>query len=107
MSTFNTGAYPPGCTQQDVDMAQPGYWDGADEPPQELCACEACGGEGHTVHRITVYEHGCGFPHDDIEERPCTACNGLGEFVTERKADPPRIERTYGPPRSIDDSVPF
>lgn len=27
MSTFNTGAYPPGCTQRDVDEAQPGYWD--------------------------------------------------------------------------------
>jgi len=30
MTTFNTGAYPPGCTQRDVDRAQQG-----DEPPYE------------------------------------------------------------------------
>lgn len=26
MTTFNTGAYPPGCTQRDIDMAAQRYW---------------------------------------------------------------------------------
>lgn len=44
MTTFNTGAYPPGCTQRDVDMAQPGYWDWDDdrydEPSEEELLAE-------------------------------------------------------------------
>jgi hypothetical protein len=35
MTTFNTGAYPAGCTQRDVDMAQPGYWDEPDDERSE------------------------------------------------------------------------
>lgn len=27
MDIWSTGAYPPGCTQRDVDEAAPGYWD--------------------------------------------------------------------------------
>lgn len=27
MNIWSTGAYPPGCTQRDVDETAPGYWD--------------------------------------------------------------------------------
>lgn len=46
--------------------------------PEILVDCAECGGDGYTVHRIRVYEHGCGFAHDDTEERRCDACNGVG-----------------------------
>jgi hypothetical protein len=56
MTTFNTGAYPPRCTQRDVDMAQPGYWDELDdefeddEPAEcdcgeDICVCPPVGPE--------------------------------------------------------------
>jgi hypothetical protein len=56
---------------------------GEDHGPLFLAACEECGGEGSTRHRITVYERGCGFPHDDVDERPCKACGGTGAIVME------------------------
>ena len=62
------------------------------EPPLQIftCeACEACDGKGYTVHRITVYEAGCGFPHDDTDERPCEHCGGFGEFVDDAEPDAP------------------
>lgn len=78
--------YPPGCTQWHVDHAQ-----GADdEPPLQWYVCRDCGGDGHTVHRITVYEAGCGFPHDDSEERPCELCGGAGGHYDDAEADAPR-----------------
>jgi hypothetical protein len=40
--------------------------------------CPACDGYGVTAHRVTVYEHGCGFPHSDTDERPCERCGGAG-----------------------------
>lgn len=49
--------------------------------------CPYCGGEGIEVFRVTVYEHGCGFPHDDSDERPCRECNGSG-WVNEYGAEP-------------------
>jgi len=63
-----------------------GPWD-LPEPPLELVECTACDGEGHTVHRISVYEHGCGFPHDDSEERPCDKCGGLGWYLDDAKSN--------------------
>ena len=60
-----------------------------DDPPQRWYDCPTCGGEGYTVHRITVYEHGCGFPHDDSEERPCENCKGAGGFLDDETPDKP------------------
>jgi hypothetical protein len=77
------GYLPPGCTQQECDEAQPGYWD----PPQRWYECDACAGEGYTVHRITVYELGCGFPHDDSDERQCGKCNGAGGWMDDDQPD--------------------
>lgn len=45
--------------------------------------CGECRGSGVIGRRVTVYEHGCGFPHDDTEEEPCPACGGTGETETE------------------------
>ena len=78
-----SGYLPPGCTQTECDQAQPGYWDDDRDPPQVIITCKACDGQGFTVHRVTVYEHGCGFPHNDSEERPCERCGGHGEFIEE------------------------
>ncbi|MBB6306282.1 hypothetical protein [Xanthobacter tagetidis] len=36
--------------------------------------CSTCGGSGVITKRVSVYEHGCGFPHDDGEEVPCPDC---------------------------------
>lgn len=41
--------------------------------------CDHCNGSGVEAFRITVYEHRCGFPHDDSDERPCPACDGAGQ----------------------------
>lgn len=51
------------------------------DAPLQIFTCAACDGKGYTVHRVAVYEHGCGFPHDDSEERPCPECSGYGEFI--------------------------
>jgi Fe-S-cluster-containing hydrogenase component 2 len=39
MTTFNTGAYPPGCSQRDVDMA-------AQDPYGFVPHCSHCDDEG-------------------------------------------------------------
>lgn len=67
MSTFNTGAYPPGCTQQDVDEAQPGYSDDFDLP----APCPECGGDGG------FEEAGSG------KWSACTFCDGAGDVESE------------------------
>jgi hypothetical protein len=41
--------------------------------------CDHCDGSGVIAQRVTVYEHGCGVPHDDTDERPCPKCDGTGE----------------------------
>jgi hypothetical protein len=41
--------------------------------------CDNCDGSGIIARRVTVYEHGCGVPHDDTDERPCPKCDGTGE----------------------------
>lgn len=55
-----------------------------------FATCSHCSGSGVEVFRVTVYEHGCGFPHDDSDERPCPACNGEG--VLETEAEPITLE---------------
>jgi hypothetical protein len=55
--------------------------------PETWVECPECRGAGHTVHRITVYEHGCGFPHDDTEERPCERCRGEGGWIDDVEPD--------------------
>ncbi len=78
------GYLPPGCTQRECDEAQPGYWD---EPPQQWFVCDVCEGSGVEAFRVTVYEHGCGFPHDDTDERPCRCCDGAGGWMDEAESD--------------------
>ncbi len=39
------GFLPPGCTQRECDVAQPGYWD---EEPEEVCA--GCGNHPPDPH---------------------------------------------------------
>lgn len=56
--------------------------------PETWEDCPACDGAGIQVYRVTVYEHGCGFPHDDSDERPCGLCGGArGWIVTEGDND--------------------
>jgi hypothetical protein len=49
-----------------------------DHGPFWFVPCGHCGGSGVIGRRVTVYEHGCGFPHDDTEESPCPECDGTG-----------------------------
>lgn len=58
--------------------------------PLQWFTCEACDGSGVQAFRVSVYEHGCGFPHDDTDERPCPECLGDGGFVGEALADAER-----------------
>lgn len=63
----STGAYPPGCTQRDVDEAQPGYWD----DPYLPAPCPQCGGDGG------FEEAGSG------KWSVCTFCDGTGDVESE------------------------
>lgn len=64
------GNLPPGCTQRECDMAQPGYWD---EPPEDErdidVPCEVCGTEGRIYRGQYENERDCG---------ECPACQGKG-----------------------------
>ncbi|RVP13116.1 hypothetical protein CN085_19585 [Sinorhizobium meliloti] len=51
---------------------------GEDHGPTYLATCQECDGEGFFYKRITVYEAGCGLPHDDMEVIQCGACGGWG-----------------------------
>lgn len=53
------------------------------EPRLTLDICPVCGGEGCERRGIWVYEHGCGFGHDDVEEIRCVECGGTGEIIKE------------------------
>lgn len=55
--------------------------------PEQLFMCQACEGSGVQAHRITVYEHGCGFPHDDTAEKTCEQCGGLGTYLADAEPD--------------------
>lgn len=56
---------------------------GEDHGPWFLDTCPDCGGSGVIARRVTVYEAGCGFPHDDTDERKCEACDGFGTIVVQ------------------------
>lgn len=56
-------------------------WNDGRAVPQQWFECGACDGKGYVVHRVTVYEPGCGFPHYDGDERECEKCQGLGGWV--------------------------
>lgn len=60
-----------------------------EDPPQMWVECDACDGEGYIVRRVTVYEHGCGFPHDDGAEETCTKCHGARGWIEEFEPDQP------------------
>lgn len=60
---------------------------GEDHGPETLFECSQCCGEGVTRQATMVYEHGCGFPHEDVEETPCQSCNGAGFFIAAAKPD--------------------
>jgi hypothetical protein len=49
--------------------------------PEEFITCDQCGGEGHQLRTVWVYEHGCGVPHEDVEAVKCDVCNGAGGFL--------------------------
>lgn len=74
MTTFNTGSYPPGVTQRDVDMAAPGYWDDDEPEDSRSFLCDACGSEGR------VYRSHSGHPNDPdtIDCGPCPVCEERG-----------------------------
>lgn len=80
MTTFNTGAYPPGCTQRDVDMAAPGYWDSSEPDECETKApCPACGGDGG--HE--TWGAFCSVAGDIMRGwQRCGWCGGTGETDT-------------------------
>lgn len=52
-----------------------------DHGPWIIEDCAECGGAGIVPRRITAYEPGCGFPHDDTDELKCDACDGHGVIV--------------------------
>lgn len=57
------------------------------EAPQRAVDCDRCDGKGYIVKRVTVYESGCHFPHDDSEEVECGYCAGLGWYVADVEHD--------------------
>jgi hypothetical protein len=58
-----------------------------DDPPEIWLDCPECGGEGGWEQHCRVYEHGCGFAHDDSEWRVCHVCNGTGGMICEAEGD--------------------
>jgi hypothetical protein len=87
----STGAYPPGCTQADLDR-----WNDANlnEPPQTEVECIECKGEGevfsgqmsHSVNSATID------PPEPIMEK-CEACLGLGFLLVDAETIDPPWER--------------
>ncbi len=59
----------------------------AGEPPEQFFECVQCCGEGHQLRATWVYEHGCGFGHEDVEAVPCDVCNGSGGFIGEAEGE--------------------
>lgn len=82
--------YPhqPGSPEFDGADAYEAYQEEmAREPPQTWVDCDACGGDGYIVRRVTVYEHGCGFPHDDSAEETCGKCHGARGWMEDVEED--------------------
>lgn len=59
---------------------------GVSDAPEEWITCDLCEGSGVIAYRVTVYEPGCGFPHDDADERPCNSCGGAGGWVADAES---------------------
>lgn len=57
------------------------------EPPEVWEDCPRCGGEGGYEKHIWVYEHGCGFGHDDGMWVTCEVCNGTRGMICEAEVD--------------------
>jgi len=74
---------PPGYDAWKTRSPDDEYWDA----PQQWYVCDACDGSGIYARRVTVYEHGCGFPHYDTAEEPCGKCNGEGGWVDDVEPD--------------------
>jgi hypothetical protein len=55
---------------------------GENHGPWFLETCPDCDGFGTIASRVTVYEHGCAFSHDDTDECPCATCDGFGTVIT-------------------------
>lgn len=83
-----SGYLPPGCTQQECDEAQPGYWD----PPLVEVACDMCGGEGGIEHWESVSKWSIDPPSAIVI--PCENCDGRGFFICEAEGDRPRTKDT-------------
>lgn len=56
---------------------------GEDHGPWFLDFCPQCEGSGVIPRGITVYEHGCGFSHDDTYDLKCDVCDGQGSIFVE------------------------
>lgn len=48
-----------------------------------LVPCPRCDGAGAQVFASWVYEHGCGFGHEDSYEEACPDCEGNGQQLVE------------------------
>jgi DnaJ-class molecular chaperone len=57
------------------------------EPPLVITTCPDCDGSGEKLTAIWVYEHGCGFGHDDVHGEPCPLCGGQGFLIEESQGD--------------------
>jgi hypothetical protein len=57
------------------------------DPPEQWFVCDACNGSGVIGRRVTVYEPGCGFPHDDTAEDTCVTCGGVGGWIVDAEPD--------------------
>jgi hypothetical protein len=62
------GHLPPGCTQRECDMAQPGYWDEPHDEEPELAQCDCC---AKMVPADTIW-HGVAY---GIETFACEECS--------------------------------
>jgi hypothetical protein len=55
--------------------------------PEIWLDCPHCSGEGGFEKHIWVYEHGCGFGHDDSMWATCAVCDGIGGMICEAEGD--------------------
>ena|SRR5215831_1707890 len=96
MTTFDTGAYPPGCTQRDVDMAQPGYW--PDDPTCPACNNAGCS-ECCPLEPITL---------EDLEEieAQIKAAQNKARLVSDHHLATLRARFHQSPPELLADTSP-
>lgn len=119
------GNLPPGCTQDECDRAQPGYWDDEPdyEPEPDYDACE------HEEYEIgwdgRAMCHRCGYAWWATSEQIAAEAEhqrAYAEWVAEQERPWSRFKEWCGrhvsdlkwrwrrwrqPARSIDDEIPF